>query len=106
MHSLKEYEARGVAVLGVSTDSTNSHAKFARKFGIPFPLLADTDATVCQLYGVAKITSKGTIRARRVSFFINENGKMEKIWDPVKASTHNEQVLDYLREREAVRQII
>ena len=98
MKSLPEYEAHEVAVLGVSTDSIQSHLKFARKFAIPFPLLADTDATVCRLYGVAKITSQGTNRARRVSFLIDKNGKIEKIWDPVKASEHNEQVLTYLRD--------
>jgi thioredoxin-dependent peroxiredoxin len=99
-HSLKEYEQRGVVVLGLSTDSTDSHLKFAHKFSLPFPLLADTEAVVCQLYGVAKVTSKGNIRARRVTILIDENGKIEKIWDPVKADEHNGQVLRYLRERE------
>ena len=100
-HSLREYEQRGVVVLGLSTDSIESHQKFANKFALPFPLLADTEAVVCQLYGAAKVASKGTLRARRVTILIDANGKIEKIWDPVKASDHNEQVLRYLREREA-----
>ena len=99
--SLREYERRGVVVLGLSTDSPDSHLKFARKFSLTFPLLADTEAVVCQLYGASKVASKGTLRARRVTILIDENGKIEKIWDPVKASEHNEQVLRYLREREA-----
>ncbi len=88
-------------MLGVSTDTVESHAKFVRKFSLPFPLLADTTGEVCKLYGVAKLTSKGDIRARRVTFYIDENGKIEKIWDPVKADVHNEQVLSYLRKRTA-----
>lgn len=99
-HSLGEYEERGVIVLGLSTDSIQSHAKFARKYDLPFPLLADPEAVVCQLYGVAKLTSKGTIRARRVTFLIDDKGRIEKLWDPVRADEHNEQVLRYIREHE------
>ena len=89
-------------MLGVSTDSPESHLKFIRKFSLPFLLLADTEAEVCRLYGVDRETSTGKIRARRVSFFIDETGKIEKIWDPVIAKEHNEQVLTYLLERETM----
>ena len=85
-------------MLGVSTDTIQSHAKFAGKFSLTFPLLADEQRTVVQLYGVAKLTSKGDIRARRVTFLIDEDGKIEKIWDPVKADEHNEQVMSFLWE--------
>lgn len=47
-------QQRGVVVLGVSTDSVTSHKKFADKYGLPFPLLADTEAAVSQLYDVYK----------------------------------------------------
>ena len=46
-----EMQKRGVVVLGVSTDSVASHEKFAEKYGLTFPLLSDTNATVSQLYG-------------------------------------------------------
>ena len=92
-----------MAVLGASTDSIESHLKFANKFGIPFPLLADTDGRICRLYGVARTTAKGIVRARRVSFLIDKSGKIEVIWDPVKAAEHNTQVLEYLRMRTATR---
>ncbi len=49
-----EMQKRGIVVLGVSTDSVDSHKKFAEKHGLPFPLLSDTDAAVSQLYGVWK----------------------------------------------------
>jgi len=84
-------------VLGVSTDSVQSHAKFADKHRLGVILLSDEKAVVSRRYGVAKVTPKGNTRARRVTFLIDKNGKLEKIWDPVKASEHNEQVLDYLR---------
>jgi peroxiredoxin Q/BCP len=88
-------------VLGASTDSVKSHEAFARKYKITFPLLADETADLCRIYGVGKTTTTGKIRARRVSFLINEQGKITKIWDPVKASEHNEQVLQYLSGKEA-----
>ncbi|HKF36974.1 MAG TPA: peroxiredoxin, partial [Ktedonobacteraceae bacterium] len=50
----REMQKRGIVVLGVSADSIVSHQKFADKYGLPYPLLADTDTTVSQLYGVWK----------------------------------------------------
>ena len=47
-----EMQKRGVVVLGVSADDLSSHQKFADKYGLSFPLLADTDTTVSQMYGV------------------------------------------------------
>src|SRR5438067_9832168 len=47
-------QKRGIVVLGVSTDDVQSHQKFADKYQLPFPLLADTDTTVSQLYDVYK----------------------------------------------------
>jgi peroxiredoxin Q/BCP len=88
-------------VLGMSTDSIQSHAKFARKFSLQFPLLSDAQGRVCQLYGIAKTSSKGEIRARRVTFLIDEAGLIERIWDPVKASEHNKQVLEFLQTRKS-----
>ena len=47
-----EFERRGIEVLGVSTDDEQSHRKFAEKYSLPFTLLADTDHSVADLYGV------------------------------------------------------
>ena len=46
------YQQAGVTILGISPDTPKSHAKFKAKFGLPFPLLADIDHKVCELYGV------------------------------------------------------
>jgi thioredoxin-dependent peroxiredoxin len=83
-------------VLGISTDSIESHKRFAQKLSLPYPLLADVDAQMCKDYGVDKKTTLGDLRSRRVSFLLDGEGVIEKIWDPVSAQIHNEQVLDYL----------
>ncbi len=85
-------------MLGLSTDTVDSHQKFAAKFSLNFPLLADPDAVVTHLYGIPKETSSGAIRARRVTFLVSTEGTIEKIWDPVKADKHNAEVLEYLKE--------
>src|SRR5260370_19987175 len=69
-----EMQKRGVVVLGVSADDLSSHQKFAGKYGLSFPLLADTDTTVSQLYGVwkeknyARKTSTGVNREPFILF--------------------------------------
>jgi peroxiredoxin Q/BCP len=93
--SLDQYVAQGIAVLGVSTDTPQSHVKFAKKFSLPFPLLSDADGSVTRAYGAAAHPDLAETRARRVTFLIDEDGRIEKIWDPVSAPTHNEEVLHY-----------
>lgn len=91
-----EYETRKVAVLGISTDSEKSHEKFSTKLCLPFPLLADSEGKMAKAYGVLKSLRPLIMTARRVSFLIDPKGNIEKIWDPVKAKTHHEEVLAYL----------
>jgi thioredoxin-dependent peroxiredoxin len=83
-------------VLGISTDTQASHKAFARKYSLPYPLLADTEGEMSLAYGTLKSPEPHLMRARRVSFLINEEGMIEKIWDPVSAAVHNEEVLSYL----------
>jgi thioredoxin-dependent peroxiredoxin len=84
---------QGAEVLGVSVDSTTSHQKFTEKFHLPFPLLADTEKTVSKAYGV--LNEKGT--SRRVTFLIDEHGKILKTFDPVKPAEHTKEILDALQ---------
>ncbi len=86
----------GVAVLGISADSVQSHAKFADKFKLPFPLLADTDKTMLQAYGVLAEKSmfgKKFIGIKRMSFLIDSEGKIAKIYPAVKPASHASEVL-------------
>jgi peroxiredoxin Q/BCP len=93
----REMQKRGVVVLGVSADSIASHRKFADKYGLPFPLLADTDTKVSQLYGVWKekeYAGKKFMGINRETFLIDKDGIVRKVWPNVKADGHAQDVLD------------
>src|SRR5437660_12533626 len=92
-----EMQKRGIVVLGVSADDLSSHQKFSDKYGLPFPLLADTDTTVSQLYGVWKeknYAGKKYMGVNRETFLIDKNGIVRKIWQKVKPDDHDGEVLE------------
>ena len=93
----REMQKRGVVVLGVSADSVESHQKFADKYGLPYPLLADTDTTVSQLYGVWKeknYAGKTYMGINRETFLIDKDGVVRKVWSKVNAAEHAQEVLE------------
>jgi peroxiredoxin Q/BCP len=93
----QEMQKRGVVVLGVSADDIPSHQKFADKYGLPFPLLADTATTVSQSYGVWKeknMFGKKYMGINRETFLIDKEGIVRKIWPKVKAEGHAQEVFD------------
>jgi thioredoxin-dependent peroxiredoxin len=93
----REMQKRGAVVLGVSTDSVASHQKFAEKYGLSYPLLSDTDATVSQLYGVygeKNMYGKKYLGVNRETFLIDKDGIVRKIWHKVKPEEHANEVLD------------
>ena len=78
-----EFDAQGVAVLGISPDKPTSQAKFDQKFSLGFPLLADTDHAVAEKYGVwgEKVNyGKKYMGIIRSSFLIDERGRIEQAW--------------------------
>jgi len=75
------------SVFGISTDTSTSHAKFAEKYHLPFPLLADTDKQAVKDYQV------GGIFPRRTTFVIDPQGTIAKIYDQVKPATHVAEIL-------------
>jgi len=79
-----EYRARKVEVVGVSVDDCPKQKAFAQKYGLPFPLIADSSKAVATAYGV--LNPRG--RARRVSFLIDANGKVVEVIDASSADTH------------------
>ena len=83
----------GAEVLGVSVDDSHSHRKFTDKFNLPFRLVADTDKSISKAYGVLN-EEKGW--DRRVTFLIDEQGKIVRIFDPVKASEHPAEIVNVL----------
>ena len=90
-------QQRGIVVLGVSKDSVSSHQKFADKYGLPFPLLADIDTTVSQLYGAyGEKTNYGKtyMGVIRKTFLVDKDGILRKIWHKVKPEGHAQEILE------------
>ncbi|MEX0653760.1 MAG: thioredoxin-dependent thiol peroxidase [Phycisphaeraceae bacterium] len=90
-----------VTLLGVSPDDESSHAKFADKFALPFPLLADHDARVCRKYGVwqeKNMYGKKFFGVVRTTYLIDPRGKVAHRWDKVKVDGHADAVLARLNE--------
>lgn len=91
-----QMQKRGIVVLGVSADDLSSHRRFADKFGLPFPLLADTDTAVSQRYGVWKeknLYGKKYWGVNRETFLIDKDGIVRKAWHRVSPEGHAEEVL-------------
>lgn len=82
-----ELSARAT-LLGVSTDEAHSHTAFARKFNLPFPLLADTTGAMTERWG-----AKGRLGARRVTVLVGADGRVLSVWDPVEVQGHADAVL-------------
>jgi len=90
-----DFEKAGVMVFGISRDSAESHRKFREHHQLPFPLVADESGAVQDAYGVP---SKLPGMASRVSFLIDRQGKVARVWPDVDPALHAEQVLSAARE--------
>jgi len=98
---LGEIAAAGAQVVGVSGDSSQSHEKFAGKYGLKFPLLSDAGNKVAKLYGVYKKKSlygREFMGIERTTFVIDRAGLIRKVFPKVKVEGHPEQVLAALGE--------
>lgn len=98
----QSFDLLHTVILGVSTDSIDRHKKFIEKYDLPFLLLSDEDASVCQQYGVWKLKKnfgKEYMGIERSTFLINEEGIIEKEWRKVKVKDHMEEVLNYLKDQ-------
>jgi thioredoxin-dependent peroxiredoxin len=90
----------GAAVLGVSPDDVASHEKFRDKHGLNFPILADVDHKVADMYGAwrEKVRfGKTSMGIERSTFLIDADGVVRKVWKRVQVDGHDEQVLAALR---------
>ncbi len=91
--------AKGIVVLGVSTDDEKSHQKFATKHQLPFTLLADTDKKIVETYGVwveKNMYGKKYMGISRKTFLIDENGMILHIIEKVDTKNATTQVLELL----------
>ena len=92
-----DYKKRNIKVLGVSLDSEASHKKFATKYKLPFTLLADPDHAIADAYGVygqKKFMGRTYMGVKRMTFLIDEKGKIKKVFEKVKPEEHAQEVLD------------
>ncbi len=97
----RDIAAKGAAILGVSSQDEASHQKFTSKHKLNFPLLADTGRTMAKAYGVAGSGLFGVARAltgmnERVTFIIDEKGKIAHVLDDPNCPHHGEEVLKFL----------
>jgi peroxiredoxin Q/BCP len=81
-----QFQAQKVRVVGVSVDDCPKQKAFAQKYGLPFPLVADSSRSVAQAYGV--LNPRG--RARRVTFLIDSDGKVVEVIDTSSPGPHLE----------------
>ncbi|MSR87076.1 thioredoxin-dependent thiol peroxidase [Candidatus Peribacteria bacterium] len=96
-----ELKKLGVVIFGVSKDSAESHKKFAGKFSLPFPLLSDPEKTMIDAYGAwgeKKFLGKTYDGILRISYLIDPQGKIAKVYGTVKAEEHPEEVLRDVKE--------
>ena len=95
----KEFEARGVVVIGISRDSVASHQKFATKYELPFILLSDPDRVAIEAYGVwqeKKNYGKVSMGVVRSTYLIDAEGKIEAVMPNVKPDTNAAEILEML----------
>jgi peroxiredoxin Q/BCP len=99
--SFAKFKKRGIEVLGVSLDSEVKHKNFARKYDLPFRLLADTDRAISEgfgTYGEKKFMGRTYMGINRMTFLIDEKGKIKKIFTKVKPEDHAAEVLAAFNE--------
>ncbi len=99
--SLPDFKKSKAAVLGVSVLDAASKARFAKKHGLTFPLLADPEHAVADKYGAWKKKSlygKTYMGVARMTYLIGPDGKIARRWDDVKVDGHARDVLDAVRQ--------
>ena len=95
-NSMRDLEALGATVCGVSVDDSTSHAAFARKYNLPFALLADRDGEAAARYG--SLRNFGVIKvAKRNTFLVDPEGRIAKVYLGVNAARNAQEVSEDLR---------
>jgi len=93
--AMPRLEEVGAVVYGVSADDRASHEKFARKFELNFPLLVDPDMSVLNAYGAygeKSMYGRTYMGVHRMTYLVDPDGKVAKVWPKVKPEGHAEEV--------------
>jgi peroxiredoxin Q/BCP len=96
---IQGFEKKGAVVVGISPDKPSSQSRFKEKYDLPFTLLADEDKAAAEAYGVYQeknMYGKKVMGIVRTTFVIGPDGKIEKIYNKVKAQGHAAAVLGEL----------
>jgi len=88
-----EFQAAGIAVVGVSVDSVESQQRFAEKCAVPFPLIADRDGSIAKRYGVLGLFGL----AKRVTFFVAPDGRIAEVVSGLSPGPHLRRALERVR---------
>ena len=94
--NLPDFSKVKAAIVGISRDSVASHDKFKTKYKLPFPLVSDEDAKVCEAYGTwveKSMYGRKYMGIDRATFLIDGKGVIRGIWRKVKVPSHAEEVL-------------
>lgn len=97
--NLLKLKRKNTVVLGVSFDDETRHQKFIDKHGLKFDLLVDGDKKIAEKYGVhqlKKFMGREFMGIVRSTFLIDEEGRLQKVWSPVKVKGHVQEVLENL----------
>ena len=103
--AMKQFEKKGVGIVGVSRESIASHQRFIEKAGIGFPLISDPEEALCQYFDVMKEKSmygRKYMGIERSTFLIDPNGVLRKAWRKVKVKGHVEDVLTQFDDMAAI----
>lgn len=98
-----DFQDAGITVLGVSADSMKSHASFAKKYSLPFPLLSDPEKTIITSYeawGTKKMYGREYQGILRISYLIGPNGVIRKTYPKVRPKEHAAEIL---KDKEAIK---
>lgn len=89
------FEKHGAAIIGVSTQSIESHKRFVANNELPFPLIADAGGKIAGAYGVLKENGK---TAERATFLIDRKGKVRRVWPKVSITGHTDEIVSAIEE--------
>jgi peroxiredoxin Q/BCP len=92
-----QFQKAGAEIVGVSRDSLRSHENFKAKLELPFPLISDTDESLCSLFGVIKMKKmygKEVRGIERSTFLIDAQGVLRREWRGVKVPGHVDETLE------------
>ena len=95
--SLPRFTGVNARLIGVSPDDVKSHVKFKQKYGLDYPLVADTDKKVCELYGVwgeKSMYGRKYMGVLRTTFIIDAKGKVARVFEKVKPENHAAEVAE------------